>query len=260
MFYRPCFTLPRKTQESTLITSSKGPPLACFITSTPMRTRASLLLTCVHGKGKWRAKSWTLIPSLPLYLQFDAEILFIVCAVLSSFTTTCGWPTWEPTGKRWRRRPWWRHSQRSADMLSPWTSTRQVTCFTHQEDTDCHRCEVSCYVRSSICGLDVGGAGEEPCQPAVHHGHSSDARWRDDLAGAGGAVLRASTRWKHNSFSQPWWTHELLRYPENILSIFTILMLFFQPLSSLRSTMRSTQGRITHTPTAWVSTISYQTG
>lgn len=52
VFYRPCFTLPGKNPESTLITSTKGRPLACFITSTPMRTRASSLLTSVDGKGK----------------------------------------------------------------------------------------------------------------------------------------------------------------------------------------------------------------
>lgn len=55
--YRPCFTLPRKTQESTLITSSKGHPSACSITSTPTRTKASLLLISVAGKGK----CWTFI-------------------------------------------------------------------------------------------------------------------------------------------------------------------------------------------------------
>lgn len=35
-----------------MITSSKGQPLACFITSTPTRTRASSLLIYVDGKGK----------------------------------------------------------------------------------------------------------------------------------------------------------------------------------------------------------------
>lgn len=45
--------------------------------------------------------------------------------------------------------------------------------------------------------LDVGGAGEEPGQPAIHYSHSGDARWRDDLAGARGTVLRATPRCKH---------------------------------------------------------------
>lgn len=75
----------------------------------------------------------------PVHLLFDEEVLlFIICAGLSSFTTTSGWPTWEQTGKRWRRRPWWRHSRRSADTLFPWTSTRWVTCSTHWEETNSH--------------------------------------------------------------------------------------------------------------------------
>lgn len=39
-----------------------------------------------------------------------------------------------------------------------------------------YRCKVSCYLLSPHCGLCVGGAGEEPRQPAVHHGHGGDAR------------------------------------------------------------------------------------
>lgn len=161
-----------------------GPGLHCF------------WLMCMERVN--RKLQWTmgLYSNIPLYLQCDTEILFIICAVLSLFTTTSGWPTWEPTGKRWRRRPWWRHSQRSADMLFPWTSTRRVTCFTHQGATDLQWCRVSSYVPSFNFGLGVGGAGEEPCQPAVHHSHSSDARWWDDLAGARSAILWASTRWK----------------------------------------------------------------
>lgn len=48
----------------------------------------------------------------------------------------------------------------------------------------------------SNCGLDAGGAGEEPGQSSKHHCHSCDAHWWDDLARARGAVLRASTRWE----------------------------------------------------------------
>lgn len=40
------------------------------------------------------------------------------------------------------------------------------------------------FLSSSNHGLDVGGAGEEPHQPAVHHSHSGDARRWDDLVGA----------------------------------------------------------------------------
>lgn len=68
IFNRPCFILPRKTLESTLITSSKVQPLACFTTSTPMRTRASLWLTCVHGKGKRSSKCCSLIKTCLKFL------------------------------------------------------------------------------------------------------------------------------------------------------------------------------------------------
>lgn len=49
---RRCSILPGKTLESTLTTSSKVQPSACFTTSTPTRTRASSWWTCAHGKGK----------------------------------------------------------------------------------------------------------------------------------------------------------------------------------------------------------------
>lgn len=77
-------------------------------------------------------------------------------------------------------------------------------------------CKVLCYSLSSHCMSDVGGAGEEPCQPAVHHSHSGDARWWDDLAGAGGAVLWTSPRCKHICFTQSLWAHSSLMYTGNI--------------------------------------------
>lgn len=49
---------------------------------------------------------------------------------------------------------------------------------------------------ASLCGLDAGGTGEEPGEPALHHGHRHDALWRDHLAGARGALLWTQTRWE----------------------------------------------------------------
>lgn len=119
---------------------------------------------------------------------------YFFLADLSLFITTSGWPTWEPTGMRWRRRPWWRPSQRSADMSFLWTSTRWVTCLTRQKQSNYHWCEVLWSLFATFCGLDVGGAGEESDKSAVHHSYSGDACWWNNLAGAWGAVLRASPR------------------------------------------------------------------
>lgn len=72
----------------------------------------------------------------------------------------------------------------------------------------------------SHCRLGEGGAGEEPRQPAVHHSHSHDARRWDHLAGAGGALLRASPRCKHVrqiQLTESRWTRRLLARPGNVV-------------------------------------------
>lgn len=133
-----------------------------------------------------------MISSFVWYICVAYYYLFLVD--LSLFITISGWPTWEPTGTRWRRRPWWRPSQRCADTSFLWISTRWVTCLTHQKQSNYHWCEVLLSFISSYIRLDVGGAGEEPYQLAIHHSYSSDARWWNDLAGTWGAVFRASPR------------------------------------------------------------------
>lgn len=194
MFCRPCFTLPRKTQESTLIISSKGPPLACFITSTPMRTRASLWLTCVRGKGKWRAKCWAFIHAFlcvsHTFCFFSVQLwVRLQLPLVGQPESQLGGGEESGHDGTAARGPQIRNSPGCPQGKPP------VPLIRRSEGAPDVKSHVVC-VRL-IVDCIVGGAGEEPGEPAIHHSHSSDARRWNDLAGARGAVLRASTRWKY---------------------------------------------------------------
>lgn len=122
--------------------------------------------------------------------------------------------------------------------------------------------KVSWYVRSSVCfwaGFRRSRGRiwwvcrtPQPLRWCTLTGRSG---WSQRCCSPG--LDKVGTQWKLVNMANKVCPYLSLNNVCNLLPLFFLLL---QLLSFLRSTMRSLRERITRTPTAWVSTISYQTG
>lgn len=214
LWCRPCSTLPRKTQGSILISSSKVQQLACFITSIPMRTRDTLFLTCVHGKGNQRTRCYTFInlfSYITCYSVWHIRVVHVYYYLPCRFEFVYNYLWLANLRANW-------DEVKKAAMMAPQPEVRRYVI-----PLDVHKVSDLSYQSEEVrllkyllmwrllilLGLAVGGAGEEPHQSVVHHSYSSDARWWNSLAGAWGVVLRASPRCDTSNIEQLWRTQSL---------------------------------------------------
>lgn len=213
---RPCFTLPGKTQESTLTISSKVLPLACFTTSTPTRTRALSWWTCAHGKGKRLVRHpWT--------SRWCCVLMFAhACVCVCSFEFVYNYLWLANLRANWEE-------VKKAAMMAPQPEVRRyVIPLDIHKASDAFRESGGPRVAASsltmMCpsgrGPHSGGAGEESRESAVHHGHRGDACGWNNLAGARGAVLWAETRLKRKTTDEHGGPEYAAKHPWRTCTLF----------------------------------------
>lgn len=63
---------------------------------------------------------------------FQASLALSLSTVTTLCTTTCTWPTWGRSGKKWKKQQWRLLNPKSDDMYCHWTYTRWIAWNTQQ--------------------------------------------------------------------------------------------------------------------------------